>query len=590
MIKVLLILILVFNLNANEDREDISIALKWFYQFQFAGIIMAQEKGFFDEAGLHVKIIERDPSKNTVQEVVNGNATYGVSDSSILTYRAKGYPVRIVASIFQHNAMVLISKKDSNILSPFDLKNKKISYQEGIDDAVFSSMFNYAGLDNNDIIKMPMDFSYQNFINDEADVIAAYITDQPYWISKKGHELNIINPLSYGIDLYGDTIFTTDDEVKNHPQRVKKLKDSIIKGWKYALEHSDETIDIILKKYNTQNLSRDALEYEAITTKRLIASDIIELGSTSKDRYKIIAAIYKHESLTRKDLENAVNSIIYDPDKKDNILNRYVKEIMLALSLFTILIVFVIYHNYKLKNMVRSRTQELEIALEAKSQFLANMSHEIRTPLNAILGYVDILSKREENEKRVKQFNIIKQSGRNLINIINDILDLSKIEAGKLDIENSNTDIEKMRDDIFSMFTKLADDKNINFTLDIEDGVHTCMYLDEVRVKQVIINLLSNAIKFTKDGGKVEANISYKKDRFIFSVTDSGIGIEKESLHKIFNSFEQEDGSTTRKFGGTGLGLSICSNLVHLMHGDIKVKSEKGVGSTFSFYVETKKC
>ena len=139
---------------ANEPPlEKVSVRLKWFYQFQFAGIIMAKEKGFYRKAGLDVTIKERNPKKNNILQVIHGDSEYGVADSVILRYRAEGHPVKVLAPIFQHNAMVLISRKGSGIVSPYEMRGKRISFQKGLDDSIISSLLNFAGIKSNDYIK-----------------------------------------------------------------------------------------------------------------------------------------------------------------------------------------------------------------------------------------------------------------------------------------------------------------------------------------------------------------------------------------------------------------------------------------------------
>jgi signal transduction histidine kinase/ActR/RegA family two-component response regulator len=581
-----------------KKKERVRVMLKWFYQYQFAGYIMAKEKGFYDEAGLEVELIERDPSKNHIEQVIDGRADYGVSDSSILLYRAKGNPVRIVSSFFQHNAMVLISKRDSGIVSPYEMKGKRISYQEGIDDAIFGTMFDYARLDEKDFIKVPMDFSYERFIKGDIDVIAAYITDQPYWIRKRGVELNIINPLSYGIDLYGDNLFTTDAEIDHHPERVRRMRDATIRGWRYALQNKEETIRVIIEKYQP-SLSFDQLMYEARETERLIAPDRVSLGYSSKDRFHIIARVYENSNLSAAKLAKAVDTLIYDPDFKEDHLTTYLYTGLILTLLAVLVSLFLYFHNRRLNTLVKERTQALkesqQEALEAansKALFLANMSHEIRTPMNSILGFVDQLSKKETDQERQKQFQIIRNSGNTLLVIINDILDFSKIESGKLTIEQTCESTRSLFKDAALMFHDTSEAKRITFNYLIDPDVPECLMLDGVRMNQIIFNLLSNAIKFTPEGGNVSFTVTYNivHNTLECAVRDTGIGIAEENLDKIFNAFDQEDISTTRKFGGTGLGLSISSHLVKMMGGELKVSSCVGEGSRFYFEIPVKTC
>ncbi|MDR1396944.1 MAG: response regulator [Desulfarculales bacterium] len=230
-----------------------------------------------------------------------------------------------------------------------------------------------------------------------------------------------------------------------------------------------------------------------------------------------------------------------------------------------------------------------EDANRAKSEFLANMSHELRTPLNGVLGMLQIMQLSELNREQKESLDTAIYSGRNLLRIINDILDFSKIEAGKLDIEAVPFNLRESCRAVYDIFKPEAGGKGIEFVLHIEDDVPVCLLGDEVRVRQIIFNLIGNAIKFTSQGrvelqisreGREAAEQDFCRTRFV--VRDTGIGIASDKLDKIFESFTQADGATTRKYGGTGLGLTIVRRLVELMRGEISMTSQEGKGTTMT--------
>ncbi|HPP86542.1 MAG TPA: PAS domain S-box protein [bacterium] len=224
---------------------------------------------------------------------------------------------------------------------------------------------------------------------------------------------------------------------------------------------------------------------------------------------------------------------------------------------------------------------EAEKSNKLKTLFLANMSHEIRTPMNAILGFADLLYESENLTTENKEMlDIIRNSGRHLLNLINDILDLSKIEAGKIKLEYSEFSVKKLLMHIYSMLNIKAKEKNLYFDLLIDHNSPDCLFGDELRVNQVLVNIIGNAIKFTNTGG-ITISYSYIDDTCIFKVIDTGIGIPQDRIDTIFLPFEQADISTTRKYGGTGLGLTITKKIIQLMGGSIFVESEENKGTTF---------
>ena len=241
--------------------------------------------------------------------------------------------------------------------------------------------------------------------------------------------------------------------------------------------------------------------------------------------------------------------------------------------------------NITYKKDLESQVIQLKEAVEVKSNFLANMSHEIRTPLNGILGFVDILKENIDDEQNKQYLTIIDNSSHHLLGIIDDILDFSKMENGKLEIEYINFNTRDELQSIVDLFSAKASQNNISFELNLDKSLPKALVGDALRIKQVLSNLLSNAIKFTPNGKKIYLDIRYYKNQLTISIKDEGIGISKDKISHIFEAFSQEDNTTTRKYGGTGLGLSISNKLVYLLGGELKLKSELGVGSEFYFSI-----
>lgn len=237
------------------------------------------------------------------------------------------------------------------------------------------------------------------------------------------------------------------------------------------------------------------------------------------------------------------------------------------------------------REALHQTVEELESANRYKSEFLANISHELRTPLNSILILTKILESNKESnltEDQIHSLNVIDKSGTDLLILINDILDLSKIEAGKIDLNISAINLHESLNNVVELFDPLAKDKQIGFKFENHINQDQIVRLDRLRFEQILKNLLSNAFKFTPQNGMVKLQATGDENSFTVKVVDTGIGIPLDKQESIFEAFKQVDGTTTRKYGGTGLGLTITKQLVEMMDGEIDIESQEGAGTTFS--------
>jgi signal transduction histidine kinase len=263
------------------------------------------------------------------------------------------------------------------------------------------------------------------------------------------------------------------------------------------------------------------------------------------------------------------------PDKQVALLKTFADQAVIAVE------------NVRLFTEIQEKTGQLEIANRHKSEFLANMSHELRTPLNAVIGFSEVLLERmfgEINPKQEEYLQDILSSGKHLLSLINDILDLSKIEAGRMELEAQPFDLPAALDNALTLIRERAARNSIGLVVHVDPGIGEIM-ADERKIKQVLLNLLSNAVKFTPEGGKITMSAALNGAAVEVSVADTGIGIAAEDQQAIFEEFRQVGSDYARKREGTGLGLALARRLVELHGGRLAVASEPGKGSTFTFTI-----
>jgi signal transduction histidine kinase/FixJ family two-component response regulator len=261
---------------------------------------------------------------------------------------------------------------------------------------------------------------------------------------------------------------------------------------------------------------------------------------------------------------------IYDPEEEDFL--HSISNILAGLI-----------ERKQVEDALKKAKDEAESASLAKTSFLANVSHEIRTPLNAIVGFSRLLLKHQSqiSPRFLQYLENIRVSGVSLTEIINNVLDLAKIEAGKVEMEEEDVDIRLLVQSLYQIMKDRAAEKGVMVGYDVDPALPKKILIDRTRLNQVLMNLMDNAVKFTAKGGQVKINLLRDGGEMLVKITDEGIGIPKDRLSAIFNHFEQADGSTTRQYGGTGLGLAIVKSLTDVMGGSVSAQSELGVGSTF---------
>ncbi|AWB56652.1 ABC transporter substrate-binding protein [Colwellia sp. Arc7-D] len=285
--------LLISRQSLGQELDKVSIQFNWYHQFQYAGYYAAKEQGFYQELGLDVELRERDKIGSIEDYIVEGKADYGINDSSLIVAKNNGKPVVIVAQIFQHSPTIIATLRSSGIGSPFDLIGKRIMVdKEWKNFAPITAMLMQAEQDMSAFVWQKQSDHFGALTRGETDAILIYNTNEPFQFKEADIDILTISPRDYGIDFYGDNLFTSELEVKNNPQRVQAIRQATIKGWQYAINHQAEIIDLIEKKYNSQDKSHAHLTFEANEIRKIILAKFIPLGSIARTRMEKISEIY----------------------------------------------------------------------------------------------------------------------------------------------------------------------------------------------------------------------------------------------------------------------------------------------------------
>ena len=345
--------------------DTVTLQLKWKHQFQFAGYYAALEKGFYRQVGLDVKLIEARPEEESASRVITGKAEFGVAMSDLIQLRAKGKPVVALATIFQHSPLIILASKKSGIESIHDLKGKNISLEAHSEQLL--SYLESEGLPRHKLIIHPHDYDIKKLISGEMDAMSAYSTDEPFMLKQNGIEYSTFSARAAGIDFYGDTLFTSESQIREHPERVSAFLEASLQGWQYALDNTEEIVDLILSEYSSRH-SREHLLFEAQKTKRLIMENVVELGYMNPGRWQHIANSFKELNLIPGDF--SLEGFIYDRNPPRNLRWLYLSFIgTISIAGLAFLLVWKFYKiNQSLKWEVSERIKSINQLKEANDQ------------------------------------------------------------------------------------------------------------------------------------------------------------------------------------------------------------------------------
>lgn len=358
--------------------EVVTVQLKWRHQFQFAGYYAAIEKGYYRDAGLDVRLREPEAGEEPAQAVLDGKAEYGIATSDLLLFRARGEPVVALAAIFQHSALAFVSLNTSKVRSVHDLPGKRVMIEPHAAD--LQAYMHDEGVPMNKVEFVDHTFDPSSLISGQVDAMSVYVTDEPYLLEKAGRTYNVFSPRASGIDFYGDTLFTTEQELAKHPKRAQAFLDATLKGWAYALDHPGEIIDLILERYS-QRHSREHLTFEARKMIPLINHKLVAIGHMNPGRWRYIAERYMEFGLIHKDAD--LDDFIYEMSMSMTSVPAWVLPTVAAALALSLLLGSTAYRTHSLNVRLgaeiteRERLQE-ELKRHASTDFLTGIFNRRR--------------------------------------------------------------------------------------------------------------------------------------------------------------------------------------------------------------------
>ena len=609
----LLFLVIFLNINLySKDLTKVTIQLSWFDQFQFAGYYMAKEQGFYKDAGLDVQILPFSLGMNIPKMVNDGDVDFAIGRENLILEKAKYPKIIALAAIFQATPLVLLTTKDSGIDSFNKFENKKLmrTKDDGSEVSI-KAMLASSKIDVKSIAQVEHSHNIYDLIEKRVDIISAYTSKAPYILQKEQIKYNIFYPKDYGFDMYSDFLITNIDKYNNDYNIVEKFKKASLKGWEYAYNNIEKSVDIIFEKYNTQNLSKEELIFEANELKKLSYLNISRLGDMKQEKVQRIYDLYnvmgyinnefKIDNFIGYDKKSRLEKWLYLKFEEHfglSLLWKILLIIFIIIGIFVYRQYFIIKLNKRLKNLVNIKTNRLKIMnkklatrikkeldkhqekdrilaqqqkMVAMGQMIENIAHQWRQPLS-------VISTSASGLKLKKQLNILEDE--ELIKSIDKIVDTAKYLSDTIDDfryffkpqkDKTKFSLAKNIEKSLSFLEATLKENSIKVEFEYED-IDIIAY--ETELIQVFINIINNSKdafieKKIKDR-VIFISIKNFPNRILIEIKDNAGGVEEDILDKVFEPYF----TTKHQYNGTGIGLYMSNQIIKThLNGDIFMKN-----------------
>ena len=563
---------LIFHTNAHA-LETVSLQLKWTHQFQFAGYYMAKAKGFYQEVGLNVNFIEGDHSLNSVTEVLAGRANFGIGGSNLLLERNTGKPLVVLGVIFQHSPYVLLMRQTSPIQSIHNLVGKRLVIEEQAEELL--AYLKKEGVSPEQIKLIHLNPEAHDLIANRADAISAYVTDEPDVLDHLNVPYLIFSPRSVGIDFYGDNFFTTETEIATHPERVKAFRDATIRGWQYAMAHTDEAIELIRTEYAPYK-SKTHLEYEAKVMQSLILPSSIEMGYMFEGRWRHILKTYADLNMLPADM--SLEGFLYVPSPPPFFNYRIIGFMVIAACVIvTVAMVALRFFrlNQKLDKLLYIRNQHTNLG-----ESMDNISHQWKQPLNELgvhMMLIETMLQKDSCDEARHEIQKVVQKSHHILEFMADSIDVFR------HFVSSNQKISRFDPALLILDTLQLVTENFTMeTIVITHNLTKGMFVlgNSTEFSQVLLSLLVNAKDTFNERNVKNPNIHIcllkNLNNVVLTISDNAGGILIKPIKRIFNV-----GVSGKKNSESGLGLYISKNIIEKKMGGTIHAENRGEGAMF---------